>query len=794
MEVVGGDALWSPRPTALFIASVTVMAAGVQCGVVRAAQWQVGGRAMAVKSSASRGRRSEVWAWRRRVPPSRRRASRDQLLVHFRPLRPATMPPLPDGKVYAATYSNVPVYEVNVNGNHVMRRRADDWINATHILKVADYDKPARTRILEREVQKGVHEKVQGGYGKYQGTWIPLDDGRLLAERNGVLDKMRAILDFVPGDRSPPPAPKHATAASNRMKPPRQSAAAARAAKSAAQAHAHAHQHAHAHPPPAANNAYSLEAIQTFVTAHSHSQPSDDPYDAPYDALDPRHDHAFRDDSPAADTVVSESLLGDPDLADAAHAAADRKRKRAMDQMSLLDQQHQIWADQLLDYFMLLDHKDAYAWPEPPPSINLDRPIDEKGHAAMHWAAAMGDVGVVKELIHRGARIDCLSNNLETPLMRAVMFTNNFDKETMPAMVRIFQQTVHRTDWFGSTVFHHIAATTSSSNKYVCARWYLDCIINKLSETWIPDEVTRLLNAADQNGDTAVMIAARNGARKCVRSLLGRNVSVDVPNKKGETADDLIRDLNSRRRIHARSRQASSSPFAPPPDARLLPVTLPHARPDRSPPPPYRSQTASHLMTQVAPTLLEKCEELALAYESELQEKEAESFDASRVVKRRQAELEAVRKQVAELEARVPDLDDTSVDAAQDADLRALIHDAESLLEIEQKSELRRLLAATPHPSSAASSNSHPDDPHEHLRLALLLFCAQQERRELVRAVVQNLCVAGMSERQGVYKGLIAKALGEREDDVEDMLPEILRELEEAQTQERAEGLEGSPL
>jgi hypothetical protein len=50
-----------------------------------------------------------------------------------------------------------------------MRRRGDDWVNATHILKAAGFDKPARTRILEREVQKGVHEKVQGGYGKYQG-------------------------------------------------------------------------------------------------------------------------------------------------------------------------------------------------------------------------------------------------------------------------------------------------------------------------------------------------------------------------------------------------------------------------------------------------------------------------------------------------------------------------------------------------------------------------------------------------------------------------------------------------
>ena len=50
-----------------------------------------------------------------------------------------------------------------------MRRKADSWMNATQILKVADFDKPQRTRILEREVQKGTHEKVQGGYGKYQG-------------------------------------------------------------------------------------------------------------------------------------------------------------------------------------------------------------------------------------------------------------------------------------------------------------------------------------------------------------------------------------------------------------------------------------------------------------------------------------------------------------------------------------------------------------------------------------------------------------------------------------------------
>src|SRR5882762_4106546 len=56
-------------------------------------------------------------------------------------------------------------------GVAVMRRRADSWLNATQILKVAGFDKPQRTRVLERDVQKAEHEKVQGGYGKYQGMY-----------------------------------------------------------------------------------------------------------------------------------------------------------------------------------------------------------------------------------------------------------------------------------------------------------------------------------------------------------------------------------------------------------------------------------------------------------------------------------------------------------------------------------------------------------------------------------------------------------------------------------------------
>lgn len=118
-----------------------------------------------------------------------------------------------------------------------MRRRHDDWINATHILKAAAFDKPARTRILERDVQKDVHEKIQGGYGKYQGqyltddivkhyshkigTWIPLDSGEALARRHSVYDRLRPIFEYVPGNESPPPAPRHASKPkAPKVKPP----------------------------------------------------------------------------------------------------------------------------------------------------------------------------------------------------------------------------------------------------------------------------------------------------------------------------------------------------------------------------------------------------------------------------------------------------------------------------------------------------------------------------------------------------------------------------------------------
>lgn len=83
-----------------------------------------------------------------------------------------------------------------------MRRRADSYVNATQILKVAGVDKGRRTKILEKEILPGKHEIVQGGYGKYQGTWIPLERGRDIALQYGVANLLAPLFDFIPNSGS----------------------------------------------------------------------------------------------------------------------------------------------------------------------------------------------------------------------------------------------------------------------------------------------------------------------------------------------------------------------------------------------------------------------------------------------------------------------------------------------------------------------------------------------------------------------------------------------------------------
>ena len=95
-----------------------------------------------------------------------------------------------------AVYSSVSVYEMEVNHVAVMRRRKDSWLNATQILKVAGVEKGKRTKVLEKEILPGEHEKVQGGYGRYQGTWISFPRGVEFARQYAVEELLRPLFEY----------------------------------------------------------------------------------------------------------------------------------------------------------------------------------------------------------------------------------------------------------------------------------------------------------------------------------------------------------------------------------------------------------------------------------------------------------------------------------------------------------------------------------------------------------------------------------------------------------------------
>ncbi|RAH72912.1 putative APSES transcription factor [Aspergillus aculeatinus CBS 121060] len=666
-------------------------------------------------------------------------------------------------KVYSATYSSVPVYELKLDGESVMRRRSDDWINATHILKVAGFDKPARTRILEREVQKGVHEKVQGGYGKYQGTWIPLPEGRLLAERNNIIDKLRPIFDYVAGDRSPPPAPKHTTASKPRA------------------------------PKNTANRRTVNEEVFSAIKPARNMAPP------PFTHEQYEMSTGFDDnESIEQATLESSSMIADEEMMTMSqNGNFSRKRKRGINEapvMSISEQEHILYGDQLLDYFMTVgDAPEATRVPppQPPSNFQVDRPIDDSGNTALHWACAMGDLEIVKDLLRRGADMKALSVHEETPLVRAVLFTNNYEKRTFPPLLDLLWDTVSFRDWFGATIFHHIAETTRSKGKWKSSRYYCDVLLDKLRLMCSVEEVDLLLSFQDSNGDTAALVAARNGAFRLVDLLLARCPRAgDLVNKKGETAASISR------RAHPSERD-----IPPPPSS----ITMGNDQLDGEAPGPMNVDTqpatlaqessapaTTALLSKIGVIMAEANKKLTVSYGSS----KANGQDSDDVAnpetlyEQLEVDRQKVQKETAVLQAQ--EAGEQPIDAQLER-YEQLRSGYESLLEQIQQSRLRERISSVVVPA-AQECTTPPATDHDKLlrtyQLARQLCSAQKARRAAVKDLAQQTADAGVSTKFDVHRKLVALATGLKEEDLDPMAAELAETLEFDRTNGKGDAAE----
>ena len=456
---------------------------------------------------------------------------------------------------------------------------------------------------------------------------------------------------------------------------------------------------------------------------------------------------------------------------DDGYGPGSRKRKRPSPQ-DLVDQQHTMYADALLDYFILSSSEGANIQgnraPYPPDSFQVDRPIDDQGHTALHWASAMGDMEVVRHFLNRRASMAVRNSRGETPLIRAVLFTNNFEKESMLRLLNLFINTVRDQDDYGANVLHHAVMTTNSAAKRKCARYYLEVILNKLGEVCSPNEFARISNAQDGQGDTPLHIAARHGARKCVRALQGRGVRGDIVNNRGETANQILQNLRT-----VSQDFLSSSPVLAPADWNGKEVIKPAKAASTT---HYHTESARSFSQSFETIAQQKSLQISLALDRELRDKADDLAESQKLLEKLEAERGSVRQATFQHMTQVNDQNDEEIKALEFKEAR-LKAEALGLSEQLQQRELHALVRSEEEPIRASEKSGSSDDLGQRLQAGLELAAEQRKRRKLTNGLVEAQASAGMSETGETLKKLVSSLTGIEPEQVDDLMPELMDEL-----------------
>jgi regulatory protein SWI6 len=173
-------------------------------------------------------------------------------------------------------------------------------------------------------------------------------------------------------------------------------------------------------------------------------------------------------------------------------------------------------------------------------------------------AAQMGFMRILDILILKGADIRRPNHQGETPLIRSVLATNNFDSQTFPALLAALADTLFMVDAKQRSLLHSIVLSAAlKGRRPQAARYYADCLFEFLAAhpiaaasadgsikgdeqrepgpTKASDNIRlkALVDMRDCEGDTALNIAARIGHVALVGVLLSVGANPDLPNHAG---------------------------------------------------------------------------------------------------------------------------------------------------------------------------------------------------------------------------------------------------------------------
>jgi ankyrin repeat protein len=477
---------------------------------------------------------------------------------------------------------------MEVNGVAVMKRRSDSWLNATQILKVAGVLKAKRTKTLEKEIAAGEHEKVQGGYGKYQGTWVNYQRGVELCREYQVEELLRPLLEYDMDDGNSrrtsleTPTKEQAMAAQRKrlysaenrgISQPAQATFFQNMSRTAASA-VNAISKARFESPNKRRPSmmrHSSQASQQMSSQESLNMPggtqtsiysvNSDSGFASQNAPNGRNDLALDQDNglePPRKRVRSSSNQGRSFGANSTMSAYDLTPTepndsfyQQVDDPMAVDDLHgrdplppathpDRFQKMKLIMTLFLD-KRMKDFADHPALVqlsgeDLEIPLDEYQNSALHWAAMLARLPLLNALVEKGVNIYRLNAAGETALQKAVGTRNNLDYRTFPRLLELLGPSIDMADHSGRSILHHIAIMAATGGGgHVSAKHYLEALLEYVVRHGAGSQAAQENEKAMANGGNGVN--ANEQSRPEIISL-GRFVSelVNLRDDQGDTA------------------------------------------------------------------------------------------------------------------------------------------------------------------------------------------------------------------------------------------------------------------
>ena len=484
---------------------------------------------------------------------------------------------------------------MEVNSVAVMRRRADSWLNATQILKVAGVDKGKRTKVLEKEILSGEHEKVQGGYGKYQGTWINYQRGREFCRQFGVEQLLMPLLEYdmtsvgTPGMETP--TKEQALAAQRRrmygsdssmnqtgtyFKNMSNTAATAIQALNRTRMDSPNHMDGRRSAGPRRPSQYGAESgyqnsQQSMNTMGSQSSfndggvmsqgasfadfPNTDAQEPPRKRIRPSPQNSFMQ---PFDGAIDMSMHDGTPTEPSQSFFSQQGQSFMIPQLSYAlealpqprgapEEQKQEWLMSLFMDASKTDFEDDAAFLRLS-GDEFEMPIDPKGNTALHWAATLARLPLVKKLLERGANMRRGNSGGETALIAACQARNNMDEHTFPQLLELLGPSIEVRDGRGRTLLHHIAVSSAMKGRAGVGRYYLESLLEYTvrqgsgsqggmngNSDHVPVTLARfmneIVNAQDKAGDTALNLAARTSTTSIIDQLIEVGADAHIANR-----------------------------------------------------------------------------------------------------------------------------------------------------------------------------------------------------------------------------------------------------------------------